>query len=190
MEDVRWKRNGNGSVDFGDGWDAERRADGFCGFLAGGDDGTEVRQSRKQGRDICRLYNLEELVGGIVLQAADGSGGIEESKALFLAEGHNLINLETLGFEVYEVILVAKEYLALDAPVVVDEVRVIEIHAPTLTLRRETAEEEYAGILGQEGTQRMVLYPTLAAGDILRVQIGSHCFIQYCRSDSGIFSMA
>ena len=139
MEDGRWKRDGVGSIDFGDGWDAERGANGFCGFLASGDDSAEVRQSRKQGGDVCRLYHLEELVGSVVLQATDCRRGIEECETFFLAEGNDLVNLETLGFEIHEMILVAKEYLALDAPVVVDEVRIVEVHAPTPTLWRKTA---------------------------------------------------
>jgi hypothetical protein len=36
-------------------------------------------------------------------------------------------------------VLVAKEYLALDAPVVVDKVRIIKIHAPPFALRRKAA---------------------------------------------------
>ena len=190
MGEGRWKMYDGRSVDLGDGWDAERGANGFCGFLASGDDSAEVRQSRKQGGDVCRLYDLEELVGGVVLQATDGGGGIKEGETLLLAECDDFVYLKALGLKIHEMILVAKEYLALDAPVVVDEVRIVEVHAPTLTLWREAAEEENTGVLRQEGTQRMVLYPTLAAGDILRVQIGSHCLIQYCRSDSGIFSMA
>jgi hypothetical protein len=36
-------------------------------------------------------------------------------------------------------VLVAKEYLALDTPMVVDEIGIIKVHAPAFALRRKTA---------------------------------------------------
>jgi hypothetical protein len=86
-----------------------------------------------------------------------------------LAEGHNLVNLEALGLEVNEVVLVTKEYLSLNTPVVVDEVRIIKIHTPPLALGRETTKKQHLRILRQERSQGVVLYPTLAAGNILCV---------------------
>ena len=71
-----------------------------------------------------------------------------------------------------------------------DKIRIEKIHTPSLALRWETAQEQHLRILRQERFERMILHTVLVASDILCVQIGSHCFIQYCRSDSGIFSMA
>jgi hypothetical protein len=88
-----------------------------------------------------------------------------------LAERNNLINLEALGFKVNEVVLVAKEYLSLNAPVVVDEVRVVEVHAPPLALWRKTAKEQYLGVTWQKGNERMVFHAILAAGYVFFVQI-------------------
>ena len=87
-------------------------------------------------------------------------------------------------------VFVAEEYLSLDSPVVIDKIRVEKIHTPSLALRREAAQEQHLRILRQERMERMILNTILAAGDILCVQIGRHRFNQYCRSDSGIFSMA
>ena len=140
-------RDENGGVDLRNFWDAERGADGFCGFLARGNDSFAMGQLLQETRDIRWFHDLKEFVGGIVLQATDSRRGVKEGEALLLAEGHNLVYLKTFGFEVHEMILIAKEYLALNAPVVVDEVRIIKIHAPPLALRRKAAQEQYFRIL-------------------------------------------
>jgi hypothetical protein len=36
-------------------------------------------------------------------------------------------------------VLIPKEYLPLNAPMVIDEVGIVKVHAPPLTLRRKTA---------------------------------------------------
>ena len=134
----------------------------------------------QKGLDIGWLHHLEEFVRGVVLQATDSGRGVEEREALLLAERHNIIYLETLGFEVHKVVLVAKEYLALDAPVVVDKVRVIEVDAPPLALGRETTQEQHLRVLGQEGAQGVVLYPSLTAGNIRCIQIRGHRRVRLC----------
>jgi hypothetical protein len=48
-------------------------------------------------------------------------------------------------------ILVAKENLALNPPVVIDKVRVVEVHTPPLALGRKTTQEQHLRILWQEG---------------------------------------
>ena len=101
--------------------------------------------------DVGGLYDFEEFVGGIVLQAADGGGGVEEGEAFLLTEGYDVVYLEAFVLQIHEVVSVAKEYLSLDAPVVIDEVGVVEVHTPPLALWRETAQEQYLGILGKKG---------------------------------------
>ena len=98
-----------------------------------------MRQLLQQGTDVRRFHHLQKLVGGIVLQATDGCRGIEEGQALLFAERYYLVNLKTLGVEVHEMVLVVKEHLPLYAPVVVDEVGVVEVHAPPFALWRKTA---------------------------------------------------
>ena len=69
-------------------------------------------------------------------------------------------------------VLVAKENEALYAPVVVDEVGIVEVHAPALPLWRETAQEEHTAVLWQKGMQRMVLYPIDRTCNVLEVEEG------------------
>jgi hypothetical protein len=80
-------------------------------------------------------------------------------------------------------VLVAKENEALYAPVVVDEIGIVEVHAPALPLWRETAQEEHTAVLWQKRVQRMVLYAIGGKGDVLYVEKGgggmSHKFRTY-----------
>ena len=138
----------------------------LCGLLACGDDSAKMGQLSDESMDVGRLNDLEKLVGGVVLQATDSRRGIVERETFLLTKCHNLVNLETLGFEVHEVVLVAKEYLSLNAPMVIDKVRVVKVHAPPLALGRETTQEQHLCILRQERTQGVVLYPTLTPGNI------------------------
>ena len=150
-------------------WETEGVADGFGGFLASGDDGAKVGELSNESADVGGLDDLEELVGSIVLQTSDGGGGVEEGKTLLLTEGNDFVDLESFVLQIHEVVPVAKEYLTLDAPMVVDEVGVIEIHAPTLTLGREAPQEQYLGILGQERTKWMIFHTVFATSYILCV---------------------
>ena len=145
-------RDENGGVDLRNFWDAERGADGFCGFLARGNDSFAMGQLLQETRDIRWFHDFEEFIRGVVLKATDSCAGVEKGEALLLAEGHNLVYLKTFGFEVHEMILIAKEYLALNAPVVVDEIRVVEVHTPPLALGWKTAQEQHLRILRQERT--------------------------------------
>ena len=76
-------------------------------------------------------------------------------------------------------IAITIEHLTFDAPMVVDEVGIIEIDTPAFALWRKTAKKQYFGTLGQERNEWMVLYPTLAAQDILSIQITLHILITY-----------
>ena len=145
-------RDENGGVDLRNFWDAERGADGFCGFLARGNDSFAMGQLLQETRDIRWFHDFEEFIRGVVLKATDRCAGVEKGEALLLAERHDFVYLKTFGFEVHEMILVAKEYLALNAPVVVDEIRVVEVHTPPLALGWKTAQEQHLRILRQERT--------------------------------------
>lgn len=132
----------------------------------------------QEGMDVGGQDNLQELVRGIVLQAAYGGGSVVEAYALVHQEGDDEINAEGLCLGVHEMVLVAEENEALDAPVVVDEVGIVEVHAPALPLRRETAQEEHTAVLWQKGVQRMVLYPIDRAGNVLEVEEGGGSVLQ------------
>ena len=122
--------------------------------------------------DVGGQDNLQELVRGIVLQAAYGGGGVVEAYALVVKKGDDEVKAEGLCLGVHEMVLVAKEDESLDAPVVVDEIGIVEVHAPALPLRRETAQEEHTAVLWQKGVQRMVLYAINRTGDVLEVEEG------------------
>lgn len=126
----------------------------------------------QEGVDVGGQDNLQELVRGIVLQAAYGGGGVIETDALVHQEGDDEVKAEGLCLGVHEMVLVAKEDESLYAPVVVDEVGIVEVHAPALPLRRETAQEEHTAILWQKRVQRMVLYAIGGKGDVLEVEKG------------------
>ena len=55
--------------------------------------------------------------------------------------GADVIKVEPLCLCIHEVVLVSIEDLSFNSPMVVDEVGVIEIHAPPFPLWRKTAEE-------------------------------------------------
>ena len=126
----------------------------------------------QEGVDVGGQDNLQELVRGIVLQAAYGGGGVVEADALVVKKGDDEVKAEGLCLGVHEMVLVAKENEALYAPVVVDEVGIVEVHAPALPLRRKTAQEEHTAVLWQKRVQRMVLYAIGGKGDVLEVEEG------------------
>lgn len=125
--------------------------------------------------DVGWQDNLKELVRSIVLQASHGSGGVVEAYALVHQEGDDKVQAEGLCRGINEMVLVTKENEALYAPMVVDEVGIVEVHAPTLPLRRETAQEEHTAVLWQEGVQRVVLHPIGGEGNVLEVEEGGGC---------------
>ena len=55
---------------------------------------------------------------------------------------------------------------------VVNIVGVVEVHAPSLPLRRETPQEEHTAVLWQEGVQRVVLHPIGGESDVLGIEEG------------------
>ena len=148
------------------------------GFLACGDDNTAMGHTMQEGVDVGGQDNLQELVRGIVLQAAYGGGGVVEADALVHQEGDDEVKAEGLCLGVHEMVLVAKENESLYAPVVVYEVGIVEVHAPALPLRRETAQEEHTAILWQKGVQRVVLYAIDGEGNVLGVEEGGGSVLQ------------
>ena len=132
----------------------------------------------QEGMDVGGQDNLQELVRGIVLQAAYGGGGVVEAYALVHQEGDDEVKAEGLCLGVHEMILVAKEDKSLYAPMVVDEIGIVEVHAPALPLRRETAQEEHTAVLWQKRVQRMVLYAIGGAGNVLGVEEGGGSVLQ------------
>ena len=106
---------------------------------------------KKEGMYVGGQDNIQELVRCIVLQTAHGGGSVVEAYAFLLKEGDDEVKAEGLCLGVHEMVLVAKENEALYAPVVIDKVGIVEVHAPALPLRRETAQKEHTAILWQKG---------------------------------------
>lgn len=129
--------------------------------------------------DVGGQDNLKELVRGIVLQTSHGGGSVVEAYALVHQEGDDEVQAEGLCRSVHKMVLVTKKDEALYAPMVVDEVWIVEVHAPAFPLRRETAQEEHTAVLWQKGVQRVVLHPIGGEGNVLEVEErgGEHQFI-------------
>lgn len=149
-------------VDLGHKVSAVITADSLRGFLSSRYDGFQLRQMVREGAYVRGLYHLQKLVGGVVAQASHGSGGVIEGDAVRGAVVYNLLEKEGLALFVNEMFLVAIEDSPFDAPVVVDEVRVIEVAAPPFALRGKAAEEENTSVRRQKGEQRMIFYISVA----------------------------
>ena len=132
----------------------------------------------QEGVDVGGQDNLQVLVRCIVLQAAYGGGGVIEADALVVKKGDDEVKAEGLCLGVHKMVLVAKENKAFYAPMVVDKVGIVEVHAPALPLRRKTAQEEHSAVLWQKRVQRMVLYPINGAGNVLGVEEGGGSVLQ------------
>ena len=124
--------------------------DDLGGFLASGHEGVAVGNLAEEGGDVRRGDDLEECVGGVVLQAADFAGGVVEGQAGFGAETADGGFVETFLAGEAEVVLVGKMDEAHYPPEVVDPVGIIERHAPPVLLRRKAPEEKDVRILRQE----------------------------------------
>ena len=89
--------------------------------------------------------------------------------------GNDGIEAEPLCLCIHEVVLISIEDLSLDAPVIVDVIRIEEVHAPPFALWGKTAEEKHLGVLGQEGTEWVILHFRGASSDVFYVQIRIFC---------------
>ena len=137
---------------------AEGAADDLGGLLAGGYQGGAEGDLLQECGDIGWGYYLKVGIGGVVFEAADLGGGVVECQAVLGAELAYGGLVEAFLTDDAEVVLVVEMDEADDSPEVVDPVGVIEWHAPAVGLGRETAQEEYPGVLGQEGFKRVLLY--------------------------------
>lgn len=115
-------------------------------------------------------HGFEVLVGSIVPQTANRYGGVIETNAFVGNKWNDAVEAKCFGICVHKIVLVAEENLSLDAPMVVDKVRIIEVHTPTLPLRRETAKKQHTAVLGQKWMQGVVLHSIRGAGNVLGVE--------------------
>lgn len=122
-------------------------------LLASGDNDFALRYLAQQRNNVGGLNDLEELVGGIVLQASNCRGGIKETYAFFFKETYDGGKAEGLVGNINEIVFIAKEKLSFYPPMVIDEIGIeeIEIFCPSLPLRRETAKEQHLASFGKKG---------------------------------------
>ena len=92
------------------------------------------------------LDNFQKSIRSVVLQPLDRCGGIKKGNTLLVEESNDFILFEAFMLCINEMVAVAKPNLAFDTPMVVDEIGVEKVHAPTLFWRRETAEEQHFGV--------------------------------------------
>ena len=105
--------------------------------------------------DVGRLDDFEEFVGSVTGFSYDRGGGVVKSDAVAFAVVDYLIDFERLIFVVYKMVFVVVEDESLNAPVVVDEIRVKEVHAPTFFWWGEASEKEDACSFMNEWCERM-----------------------------------
>ena len=127
------------------------------GLLTGGYYGGAEGDLLQQCGDIGCCDYFKESIGSVVFQAAYLGGSVVEGQASLGAEFLYRGLVEAFFFDYAEVVFIVEMYQADDAPEVVDPVGVIKWHAPAMGLRREAAQKEYLGVLGQEGLKGMRL---------------------------------
>ena len=119
-------------TDFGRLGDAELSAGNLGGQLTCRDNGLAFRQLPEHGVKVGLFDDFQVLVRSCACGTADAGGSIEEGDALCFEEGDELVETEGFVGCIDEMLLVIIEDDAENAPHVVDEVGVIELHRPPL----------------------------------------------------------
>ena len=119
-------------------------------FLSCGDDGTALGELLEEQTDVRWLDDFQKLVRSIVLKTTHRGGGVIEGDAFPGEEFYQIIFVESLFPGEQEVVLVVEVDEAEDAPHVVLQVRIEEIHAPALPLWWKTAQHQQSCVAGQE----------------------------------------
>lgn len=123
--------------------------------MSGGDDGGAEGESAEGVFEVDGGDDFQEFVGSVAAQAADFKGGVGEGDALCGKEGAESLFVEGVAGVGEEVVFVLEEGEPEDAPHVVLEVGVVEVHFPACARGREAAKHEDAGVGGVEGRERM-----------------------------------
>lgn len=147
--------------------------------MAGSYKGRALGQLFQQKRNIRLFHHFQKFVRGIVLQAADHTSRIIEGDSLFFQKRHNTGLVEALFTGYQKMVLVTEKKQTDDAPHIVLQIRIKEIHAPALTLRRKTSQHQQTGLRRQEGFQGMCLYgrkDELFVHDVVGFLVKSYSF--------------
>ena len=89
------------------------------------------------------------------LQAADATCGVADGDAFCREKGANVRLAVAFAVGTNEAVAVIEENKAEDAPHIVLNIRIVEVHFPAPARRRKTAEHEQSGIGRGEGRQRV-----------------------------------
>src|SRR5574344_1044709 len=114
---------------------------GLSSFLARHHNSFQHRHLCHKCRNVSLLHHFKILIAGIILQPSHGCCRIKETDAILLAMADNIIQSECLALLIHKMLFVTIEHLPLYAPMVVDEVGIIEVHTPPFTLGRKAAQE-------------------------------------------------
>ena len=128
------------------------------GFLSRRYDVGKAGQAAHHRLKVSRLHYHEVLVRRRVLQSADGCGGVVHADALTGKKAFDVVKEECLVLLADEAHLVLEEADAEDAPHVVGEVGIIEVHRPAFLSRREAAEHQQTASFWKERRERMALH--------------------------------
>ena len=136
--------------------DSEIAAEGGARLFARCDDSLAERDLSEERANVGRFHNLEEGIRSVVFVADNTLCRIIEGDALLGKEAHDFLLAKRMVLNVNEMVLVPEPYLPFDSPVIVDKVRVIEIHTPAFPLGRKASEEKNFGVFGKERSERMM----------------------------------
>lgn len=102
------------------------------------------------------MHHFQKFVGGVSLQTAHSGSGIIERYAVVGAELLNFGLSKSAFGSVDKVILVVEKQVSHDAPHVVLQIGIKEVHAPSFLRWRKTAQHQDAGFFGQKRQERVL----------------------------------
>ena len=135
--------------------DTQVLAEGFCRFGACGDESLEVGSFFHEFSDVGRFDDFEKFVRSVTGFSYNRCSSVEEADGMPLAMVFYFIDFKGFVFNIDEMVFVVIENETLDAPVIIDKVRIEKFHAPAFSRRRETSEKENACCFMDEGCQRV-----------------------------------
>lgn len=153
------------------------------GFLSGGNKGSAQREFFQQGRNVSGLHHFQKFVGSIALQTAHSGSGIIERYAVFGAEAFNFGLSKSAFGSVDKVIVISEKQVSHDAPHVVLQIGIKEVHAPSFLRWRKTAQHQDVGFGGQKRQEGVLL--DVGGGVHISVDweqssVGRSYFFRYC----------
>ena len=129
-----------------------------CRFLSCGDDGPALGNPAQESLDIGGFRYLQKSVGGVAPQSSHRNCRVEEGDALPLQKGTENVQTEYLLLRIVEIVLVVEECQSEDAPHIILDIGVEEVHGPPFEGWREAAQHEHLRAGWQKRLQGMAFY--------------------------------